>query len=253
MYPANIQGLRSPSERVGTLSHAALPPPHAESRPDEEAALLRSLRARDETAFEEILDRLHPSMLRLARLYVRSHEEAEEVVQETWLGVLAGLDRFEGRSSVKTWIYRILVNRARSRGKRESRLVPFSGLTAAVAGNEEASSEGEWYVSSDALADVTWHGSGWHSPAPDDAAYLKEVRTLIDGAIDHLPVRQQEVITLRDLEGFPAPDVCDLLKISEANQRVLLHRARLKVRAALMPYLTDDPSSRACTWRRISA
>jgi RNA polymerase sigma-70 factor, ECF subfamily len=247
MYPANVQGLRSPVERVGTVSHAALPPPRSGAPHDDEAALLGCLRARDEKAFEEILDRWYSSMLRLARLYVRSRDEAEEVVQETWLAVLSGLDRFEGRSSLKSWIYRILVNRARSRGKRESRTVPFSALAVAtIPRGGETAFEADRYVNREALGSVSWHGSDWQAPAPDDATYRNEVRALIDDAIDRLPARQQEVITLRDLEGIPARDVCGLLKISEANQRVLLHRARMNVREVLSPRIFDDPVPSAC-------
>jgi RNA polymerase sigma-70 factor (ECF subfamily) len=229
--------LRSPSERVGTLSHTDLPPPAPSAR-DEEQLLVRALQERDEDAFVALLDQLYSPMLRLARAYVRSREEAEEAVQDTWLAVLGGLGRFEGRSSLKTWIFRILVNRARTRAKREARLVPFSSVehTAARAPADRATPISEWLFSQAAVLPLPWHGDGLEPPSPDAAVLSAELRARIESAIRCLPPRQQAVITLRDLEGWAPEEVCTLLEISEANQRVLLHRARVRVRDALEGY-----------------
>ncbi len=199
--------LRSPDERFGTLSEAALPPPSGADS-EEERTLVRALRGRDESAFEEVLDRYYTPMLRLAGTYVRGDAEAEEVVQDTWLAVLNGIERFDGRSSLKTWIFRILVNRARTRAKRESRVVSLP-------------------------ADRDWGLEAGTSPGPDERLIASELGARIEAAIETLPPRQREVITLRDVEGWTAAEVSDLLDLTEANQRVLLHRARVKVRDSL--------------------
>src|SRR5690606_28010279 len=156
--PSKRKWLRSPSERVGTLSHADLPPPDASST-DEERLLVWALRGRDESAFESVLDRYYSPMLSLAQTYVRSREEAEEVVQDTWMAVLAGLERFEGRSSLKTWIFRILVNRARTRAKREARLLPFSSLRR-PAGSEPDAPKPDWLLGPEETP-PSWHGGSW--------------------------------------------------------------------------------------------
>src|SRR5690606_33746826 len=148
-------------------------------------------------AFEEVLDRYYAPMLRVAGAYVRSHAEAEEVVQDTWLAVLRGIDGFHGRSSLKTWIFRILVNRARSRARRESRVVALP-------------------------ADQDWDAVAESSPGPDERVIASELGARIEAAIDTLPPRQREVITLRDVEGWTPAEVSALLEITEANQRVLL-------------------------------
>jgi RNA polymerase sigma-70 factor (ECF subfamily) len=239
--------LRSPIERVGTLSHTDLPPPApVTAARDEEALLVRALQERDEDAFVSLLDQLYSPMLRLARAYVRSREEAEEAVQDTWLAVLGGLGRFEGRSSLKTWIFRILVNRARTRAKREARLVPFSSVehTAAWAPSEWSTPISEWLLSQTAVLPLPWHGGGLEPPSPDSAVLSAELNARVESAIRCLPPRQQAVITLRDLEGWAPEEVCTLLEISEANQRVLLHRARVRVRDALESYFAPpDPAA----------
>jgi RNA polymerase sigma-70 factor, ECF subfamily len=228
------QRLRKPSERVGTLAHAALPPP-AISASDEEQHLLRALRERDEAAFGSLLDRFYSPMLRLAESFVRSREEAEEVVQDTWLAVLNGLDRFEGRSSLKTWIFRVLVNRARTRARREARTLPFSALQRAVPA--ESGRDLEPVQLPPGTESLDWYGAAWQPPTPEDEFLAAELHAHIEDAVRALPPRQREVITLRDIEGWTADEVCDLLEISDGNQRVLLHRARLKVRDALTEYV----------------
>lgn len=231
MHSNNRKWLRSPSERVGTLSHADLPPPDSSSL-DEDQLLVRALRARDEEAFESLLDRWYSPMLRLARTYVRSRAEAEEVVQDTWLAVLAGLDRFEGRSSLKTWIFRILVNRARTRAKREARTLPFSDVRSPE-GAQGPQATTEWLFQPERTGVLGWHGQSLMPANPQEQLLTEELRARVDAAIALLPARQQEVITLRDIEGWSAEEVCDVLDLTEANQRVLLHRARVKVRDAV--------------------
>jgi RNA polymerase sigma-70 factor (ECF subfamily) len=203
---------------------------------EDESELLDALRRGDDRAFAGLIDCYHASMLRVARSYVATREAAEDVVQETWLGVIKGLDSFEGRSSLKTWIFRILVNRARTRGQREARSQPFSAI--AFGGDEPAVDPARFYDSG------RWVGF-WsapptlHSPA-EQQVIATEAGQQVLAAIGQLPDSQRVVITLRDVEGLSASEVCDLLDISEANQRVLLHRARTKARAALERYL-DSP------------
>jgi RNA polymerase sigma-70 factor (ECF subfamily) len=200
--------------------------------------LRRALLAGDEATFAELVRRYQTSLLRLAMVYVRNPTVAEEVVQETWLGVLRGLDRFEGRSSLKTWIFRILTNTAKTRAERERRTVPLSALTA----DEDA---GNPAVDPDRFLDAghpRWPGH-WASPPqpwdeiPEGRLLAKETLATIDAAIEQLPPMQRQVITLRDVEGWSSGEVCELLELSEGNQRVLLHRARSQVRGALERYL----------------
>jgi RNA polymerase sigma-70 factor (ECF subfamily) len=201
--------------------------------------LLERLRAGDEAAFEELVAQYSGSLLRVALMYVPSRAVAEEVVQETWLGVIKGLDRFEGRSSLKTWIFRILVNRARTRGERESRTVPFATL----AGRE--ASESETLVDADRFLppDHDQYPGHWATPprrwedSPERSLQAAETREMVLEAIDDLPEMQRLVITMRDIEGWSSAEVRNALDISETNQRVLLHRARTKVRNALEGYL----------------
>jgi RNA polymerase sigma-70 factor (ECF subfamily) len=186
----------------------------------DEGDLLRRLRARDQEAFAELVAAWSPSMLRLARTYVNSQAVAEEVVQEAWLGVLQGIDRFEGRSSLKTWVFRILVNRAMTRGVREARSVPVSFEPAEDP--TRFSADGAW-----ASPPRRWEDQ------PEEALRSSETLAVARRAIEALPPLQRLVITMRDLEGFGSEETCNALEITETNQRVLLHRARAKVRAAL--------------------
>ena len=200
-----------------------------------EAELLDALRAGQESAFSALVQKYHTSILRVARLYVSSPATAEEVAQETWLAVLNGIDRFEGRSTLKTWIFRIVTNIARTRGQRDARSIPFSSL------GEETS---EPAVDPDRFAPAgeRWAGH-WKSyperwdTLPEERLVGAETRARVRRAIDRLPLTQRQVITLRDVEGWEPEEVCSALEISETNQRVLLHRARSKVRQALEGYL----------------
>jgi RNA polymerase sigma-70 factor, ECF subfamily len=206
----------------------------------DDAALVAALRRGDEDAFASLVGDMQRSLLRLARAHVRDRAAAEEVVQETWLGVLTGLDRFEGRSSLRTWIFRILVNRARTRGEREARTRPFSAFA-------EAADDAGPAVAAERFLDAgdRW-AHHWAAPPrswdeiPDEHLLGREARGRIQQAIDALPPGQRAVITLRDVEGLSSEEACNVLGLSETNQRVLLHRARSAVRRDLATYLTDE-------------
>jgi RNA polymerase sigma-70 factor (ECF subfamily) len=205
---------------------------------DDDAAVVAALRRGDEAAFAALIERYQASLLRLAMAYVATREQAEDAVAETWLGVLNGIDRFEGRSSLKTWIFRILVNRAKTKGVREHRSVPFSAL------------EGDGDEHEPAVDPARFRDGAWSAPPaswediPEERLLSAETRAVVDDAIAALPEMQRAVITLRDVRGFTAPETCDVLGITEANQRVLLHRARSKVRARLEDYLGPaEPST----------
>lgn len=208
----------------------------------DDAVLVQRLRDGDEAAFMEIVRAWSPSMLRVARMFVPSRAVAEEVVQETWLGVLRGIDRFEGRSSLKTWVFRILVNRARTRGERERRTVPFAALASEEADGDFAAVDPSRFRAPDAAE----YPGGWAAPParwdedPERALRSRETLELVQAAIAELPEMQRLVITMRDLEGLSSEEVRSALEISETNQRVLLHRARSKVRAALEHYVNAD-------------
>ncbi|HEY3209741.1 MAG TPA: sigma-70 family RNA polymerase sigma factor [Actinomycetota bacterium] len=206
----------------------------------EEADLLAALRAGDEQAFTGLIRTYHASMVRLAMVYVPSRAVAEEVAQEAWLAVLQGLDRFEGRSSLKTWIFRILMNRAMTRGQREHRTVPFSALFDAAKDPAEPSVDPERFRGPHDRWPGGWaqHPNSWEG-APEARLLSRESLDHVAKAIDALPPSQREVITLRDVEGWSSREVCNVLDITETNQRVLLHRARSKVRRALEQYLDE--------------
>ena len=204
--------------------------PRADPSPDDRRVIAALLHG-DARAFEELVERYDGSLLRLAMRYVRTRSAAEEVVQDTWLGVLRGLPSFEGRSSLKTWIFRILVNQARTRGVRESRSLPFSAL----AGDAEPAVDPDRF-----LADGSWAAPPrrW-SDSPEDMLLSTEAQEQVLMAIDELMPLQRDVITLRDVEGWSSAEVREALGLSEANERVLLHRARSKVRARLEGYFAE--------------
>jgi RNA polymerase sigma-70 factor, ECF subfamily len=206
----------------------------------EDNLLLERLRAGDEDAFVDLVRQHGAAMLRVAQVFVKSRAVAEEVVQETWLGVLNGIDRFEGRSSLKTWLFRILTNVAQTRGQREGRSVPFSSLI--TVDDDAAGIDPDRFLPDG----DRWAGHWASAPrrldlVPEASIQAKETRATVQRAIDALPQAQRAVITLRDVVGCNAEETRDALDISEANQRVLLHRARSKVRAALESYLEGAP------------
>lgn len=203
-----------------------------------EAALIMRLQAGDESAFRELVTRHDRAMRRLARSYVQTAAAADEVVQETWLAVIRGLAKFEGRSTLKTWIFRILVNRAQTRGARERRMVPFSAL---------GPHDDEPAVDPDRFLPAGHPVAGYWSTIPNRFFELPEDRLLaaeataqIAQAIADLPDRQRQVIELRDVEGWDSEEVCDCLGLSPENQRVLLHRGRSRVRAILEEYFAPQ-------------
>jgi len=178
-----------------------------------------------------LVDKYGPSLLRVAMMYVSTRAVAEEVVADTWLAVYTGLERFEGRSSLKTWLFRILTNKAKTRGQREGRTLPFSSL--ASDGDEDQTA-----VAVERFA----RGGAWATPprgVPEERLLAGETRARVEQAISALPPNQRAVITLRDVDGLSAEEACNVLGLSETNQRVLLHRARAKVRTALERYLED--------------
>ena len=196
----------------------------AEREGDE--ARLKRLREGDEGAFRDLVERWHTSMVRLAMVYVPSPPVAEEVAQETWLAVVQGLDRFRGQSPLKTWTFRILLNRASSRRAAEQR-------------SQERMVEGESGVkelySEPATPDP--HGLTRSADSPEQELLTSELRAVLERAVAHLPERQRLVLTLRDVQGWAAQEVCDLLGLTDANQRIILHRARTEVRSVLEVYL----------------
>ena len=199
---------------------------------------LEALRSGDERAFASLVDRYYGSLLRLAMAYVPSRAVAEEVVQETWVGVLEGLSRFEGRSSLKTWIFRILTNRAKTRGQRERRYEPM-GLGGDSGDNLDGPAvDPDRFLKSGYFVDH-WvsQPNAWEDETPERLLLSKETRAQIEKAIESLPPTQRQVITLRDIEEVSSQEVCNILDITETNQRVLLHRARSKVRRTLEPYM----------------
>ncbi len=188
----------------------------------DDSALVARLQAGDEHAFVILVDRYHAPMLRLAQTFVPSRAVAEEVVQDTWLGVVKGIERFEGRSSLKTWLFRIVVNRARTAGVRERRETPVDQTQEPAVPPERFNAGGAW--------------SSPPSPWADDAEdriVARQTATKVARHLNLLPDRQRQVVVMRDFEGLPATDVCGLLGITEANQRVLLHRGRSRLRNML--------------------
>ncbi len=194
---------------------------------DGDDELIAGLQAGNEQAFAELVDRYHASMLRVASTFVPSRAVAEEVVQDTWLGVVRGIGRFEGRSSLRTWIFRILVNRARTTGAKEPRSV---GLDSADGlSSDRFSREGTW-----ADPPAVW------SDDVEDRLVAPQIAAKIREAVGSLPLPQRQVVTLRDIEGLSSGEVCSMLDISEGNQRVLLHRGRTRIRAMLEQELGDQ-------------
>ncbi len=202
--------------------------------------LLEQLRCGNEAAFVSLIDRYHATMLRLAMVYVKARAVAEEVVQETWVWVLEGIHRFEGRSSLKTWMFRILTNCAITRAQRESRSTPFSSLPSNDMTFAEPAVEADRFWP----ADQQWPGhwvsfpSNWHE-MPEACLLSQETYVFLEQAIQTLPPNQRQIIIMRDVEGWTSEETCAFLGISEGNQRVLLHRARSKVRSMLEQYFEE--------------
>lgn len=237
------------SQSPGATATALLDPPDTGSRdpwhvPSQEEPLLVALRRGDEAAYSFLLQRYHKPMFRRALFYVSDPRVAEEVVQEAWMGIVQGLHRFEGRCTLRTWIFRILANCAQTRGVRESRYILFSSLPLSLQDPEDE--EG-------AINDEMLYSHGQPSTLfqkilfyqqqvtePEEFLLAKELGMMIQGALMLLPPRLRRIMTLRTIEGWTAEEVCHRLKISKENQRVLLHRARVQMRTMLMPYIADE-------------
>lgn len=230
---------RVPAGTEGGATGAPSPPNRSEA--GEELALVAALRQGDEASFVALLDRYHDALLRLARVWIRDAAGAEDVVQETWLAVLQGIDRFEGRSSLKTWLFGILANQAKRRARREGRSVPFATLGTANGGDDGPAVDPDRFFP----ADHPWAGH-WSRPpvgwggAPEAQLLAGEVGEALRRALAELPSRYRAVIVLRDVEGRTSVETCNILGISATNQRVLLHRARSRMRQALEPYLDAE-------------
>ena len=213
------------------------------SEAHDDTALVEALRAGDEKTFATLVDAWSGSMMRVARAHVSTESSAEEVVQDTWLAVLTGLHGFRAQSSLRTWVYRILVNQAKSRGVREHRVVPFASLVP----DEESAGHPAVDPSRFQGAEDRFPG-GWREfppEWPEEAALAHEVDGIVAEALRTLPARQRAVVTLRDVEGHTAEEVSELLEITSGNQRVLLHRGRSVVRAHLERYFATAPVGRA--------
>ena len=202
-----------------------------------QAELLERLRAGDESAFADLVDTWSPTLLRVALLYVSTRTSAEEVVQDTWLAVIEQLDRFEGRSSLRTWVFRILENQARTRGVRDARALPWSSAF----GGDAMEDTGPTVAPTRFRGPTDRWPGGWTpagrparwQPPPEDAAVASEIRRELGAALDELPARQRTVVELRDVHGLTSDEVCERLGVSPANQRILLHRGRARLRARL--------------------
>ncbi len=210
----------------------------------DETTIVNLLRAGDEAIFTSLVEQYHASLVRLANLFVQDGNIAEELAQETWLAVLQGLNRFEGRSSLKTWIFTILTNKAKTRGQREKRTLAFTDVEEALHASPQPTVDPKRF--NDPSAEK-WpeHWTTESKPAswrgiPEDQLISQETMKLISRAIAELPENQRAVITLRDMHELPSDEVCNVLGISETNQRVLLHRARARVRQALENYLQPE-------------
>jgi len=206
----------------------------------DDARLVEALRAGDEDAFVALVERYQEPLVRQALMYVPSRAVAEDVVADTWVAVITGIDKFEGRSSLKTWLYRIVMNIARTRGVSEHRSIPFASVAKPLERDEAAVDPARFFpVGAKEAGAWTSLPTPW-GEQPEDRLLARENVDVVERAIADLPDAQREVITLRDVLGWTSAEVCNALDVSETNQRVLLHRARVKVRAALEKHFEDS-------------
>ena len=204
-----------------------------------DSAMVAALRRGDGAAFTALVKQHQPSFLRIARVWVRDAGAAGEVVQTAWLAALESFDRFEGRSSLRTWLYGILVNVARAHLRAEGREIPMSALVAVELAEAAPSVDPERFFPEGHRWAGHWNGTPMPFPGPDQALERRELRETLQAAIAELPVMQQQIIVLCDVEGLTGEEVCNILGVTSTNQRVLLHRARSKVRAALERLLKE--------------
>src|SRR5262245_57890559 len=218
---------------------------YVEVNVEDEHISIERLRARDEAAFTELVEHYYGYLLPLADFFVSNRAVAEEVVQEAWLAVLNGIDRFEQRSSFKTWISRIVMNLAKTRGVRESRMVPFTEFAEKEAESPEAVVDPLRFRAANDDYPDHWSVAPRHwNVDPEKQLLTGEIQVVLDGAIESLPDAQRLVLTMRDVNGWTAEEVCNVLAISETNQRVLLHRARSKVRGILENHISTSAAPR---------
>jgi RNA polymerase sigma-70 factor, ECF subfamily len=203
------------------------------STPDDE--LVDALRAGDERAFAELIDRYSPAMLAVARMHVSGREAAEDVVQDTWLALLKGIDGFEGRSSLRTWLFRVLVNIAKTRGVREKRSTPIDLEDGPTVSPERFQSDEDRWPGHWVRFPQPWHES------PERSLLAVEALDLVERELARLPEQQRLVVALRDVDGYDSDEVCAMLDLSAGNQRVLLHRGRARIREALAGYFVGAP------------
>jgi RNA polymerase sigma-70 factor, ECF subfamily len=200
----------------------------------EDQALVEALRRGDEEAFRGLVGELTPALTRVAMAHVPSRAVADEVVQDTWVGVINGIDRFEGRSALRTWIFQILLNNARTRGQRERRTLPFASFRRrAEEGRDEPAVDADRFQGRRGESPGAWARPPVEWASPEEKLGADATRKVLLEAIAELPPRQRQVIVLRDVQGWSAAETSNTLDLTETNQRVLLHRARSKVRAAL--------------------
>jgi RNA polymerase sigma-70 factor (ECF subfamily) len=217
------------------------PTPAAVGGERDEAELIAALRRGDEKAFADLVTEMTPALTRLALAHVPTRALADEVVQDTWLGVVKGIDRFQGRSALRTWIFQILLNNARSRGKREKRTLPFASLRRrAEEGRDDPAVDADRFQGRRGEQPGAWARPPAEWSSPEETLEGEATRKVLLEAIAALPPRQREVITLRDLQGYSSEEVRNALEVSETNQRVLLHRARSKVRQALEDHMAGQ-------------
>jgi RNA polymerase sigma-70 factor (ECF subfamily) len=202
-------------------------------------ALVEAAKNGDEQAFATVVEKYHASMLRVARMFVKDDQTAEEIAQDTWIAVIEGIDRFEGRSSFRTWLFTILSNKAKTRAVRDGRIVPFSAIASADAASGEDAVDADNFLGADHER-APYHWSAKPQPWTEDKVLADETVAHVHAAIDELPPTQREVIRLRDVEGWSPEEIAEVLEISPGNQRVLLHRARAKVRNAIEGYVDND-------------
>lgn len=217
-----------------TVVSAGTPPSQAER------TLLARLRAGDEGAFGELVDKHHGALIRMAMSHVADREVAEEVVQDTWIAVIEGLSRFEGRSSLRTWIFGILIHKAKDRGVREKRHTTFSAFESYEDDHDEAIDPSRFQQSGEWAGHWAFPPQPWDDRTPETLLANQQVVTAMQQAMDALPVTLKEVLVLRDVEGMESKEICELLKITETNLYVRLHRARERVRQAVEQYLNGE-------------
>lgn len=225
----------SPLARPST--DASAPTMNQESPAPAEAALLARLRAGEEGAFDELVTKHHGALVRMAMGYVADREVAEEVVQDTWMAVIEGLKRFEGRSSLRTWIFGILIHKAKDRGVREKRHVTFSAFESGDEEQEDVVDSSRFYQSGEWAGHWAFPPQPWDEQTPEKLLSSHQAVTAMNRAIEALPPTLKDVLVMRDIEGMDSQEVCALLKITETNLYVRLHRARERVRQAVECYL----------------